>query len=171
MTITWSEVHKKKVITKLQLNMSKHAWQKCGKLYFKYFQIQKGYDSDKNLRRLMTLKFNLKFINVSKHIEEKCGKLCISSILSSKRGITPTKIDDTRSWSDVHSMKVIYKISAQYAKACRRKVQKTISSILSSKMGHNSYKHWRKLTTLGIDLYNTVTQSHIQNFSSIYQSM
>ena len=26
-----------------------------------------------------------------------------------KRSITPTKIDDTRTWSDVHSMKVIYK--------------------------------------------------------------
>ena len=30
---------------------------------------------------------------MSKHVREKCGKLCISSILSSKRGITPTKLD------------------------------------------------------------------------------
>ena len=29
---------------------------------------------------------------MSKHVREKCGKLCISSILSSKRGKTPTKI-------------------------------------------------------------------------------
>ena len=29
---------------------------------------------------------------MSKHVREKCGKLCISSILSSQRGITPTKI-------------------------------------------------------------------------------
>ena len=63
---------------------------------------------------------------MSKHIEEKCGKLFISSMLSTKRGITPTKIDYTGTWSDVHSMKVIYKISAQYAKAFRRKVQKTV---------------------------------------------
>ena len=140
MKITWSEVHKKKVISNIsaQYQYVEHVWQECGKLYFKYYQFQKWYNSDKNWRKLMTLDFNLKFIkwksytksqlNMSKHIEEKYGKLCISSILSSKRGITPTKIDDTRTWSDVHSMKVIYmyKISAQYAKACRRKVQKTV---------------------------------------------
>ena len=36
---------------------------------------------------------------MSKQVGEKCGKLCISSILSPKSGITPTKfmrIDDTR---------------------------------------------------------------------------
>ena len=27
---------------------------------------------------------------MSKHVREECGKLCISSNLSSKRGITPT---------------------------------------------------------------------------------
>ena len=32
-------------------------------------------------------------LNMSKQVGEKCGKLCISSNLSSKRGITPTKID------------------------------------------------------------------------------
>ena len=43
MTTTWSEVHKKKVIySTFQLNMSKHVWQECGKLYFKYFQLKKG---------------------------------------------------------------------------------------------------------------------------------
>ena len=30
--------------------------------------------------------------NMSKNAGEKCGKLCISSILSPKRDITPTKI-------------------------------------------------------------------------------
>ena len=30
---------------------------------------------------------------MSKHVGEKCGKLCISLILSSQRGITPSKID------------------------------------------------------------------------------
>ena len=30
---------------------------------------------------------------MSKHVREKCGKLCIFSILSSKRGITPTNIN------------------------------------------------------------------------------
>ena len=32
-------------------------------------------------------------LNMSKHVVENCEKLCISSILSPKRGITPTKID------------------------------------------------------------------------------
>ena len=32
-------------------------------------------------------------LNMSKYVGEKSGKLCISSILSSERGITPTKID------------------------------------------------------------------------------
>ena len=30
---------------------------------------------------------------MSKHVREKSGKLCISYILSSQRGITPSKID------------------------------------------------------------------------------
>ena len=33
-------------------------------------------------------------LNVTKHVGEKCGKLCMSSILSSKMEITPTKIDE-----------------------------------------------------------------------------
>ena len=37
---------------------------------------------------------------MSKHVREKCGKLCISSILSSKRGITPTKFDGSRQHSN-----------------------------------------------------------------------
>ena len=30
---------------------------------------------------------------MSKRVGEKCGELCVSSILSSKKGITTTKID------------------------------------------------------------------------------
>ena len=33
-------------------------------------------------------------LNISKHVCEKCGKLCISSILSCKRGITSANIDE-----------------------------------------------------------------------------
>ena len=143
--------------------MSEHVWQKCGKLYFKYFQFQKGYNSDKNWRKLMTLDSNLKFIkwksytkvqlNMQKHTEGKCGKLCISSIISSKKGITLTKSDDTRTLFDVHSMKVIYKISAQYAKACKRKMLKTVYfQHYEFQKGHNSYKYWHKLTTLEVGL-------------------
>ena len=51
----------------------------------------------------MTLELDLYYIkqshmkkiqlNESEHLGEKCGKLCISSKLSPKGGITPTKID------------------------------------------------------------------------------
>ena len=38
--------------------------------------------------------YNEKFqLNMSRNAGEKCGKLCISSILSPERDITPTKID------------------------------------------------------------------------------
>ena len=58
---------------------------------------------------------------MSKHIGEKCGKLHITYILSSQRGLTPSKIDAMRRHSNL------------------------ICSILK--------------------------QSHVQNFSSICQSM
>ena len=38
-----------------------------------------------------------------------------------------TEIDGIRTWSYVHKNKVIYKISDQYVKACRRKVRKTVT--------------------------------------------
>ena len=92
---------------------------------------------------------------MSKHVREKCGKLCISSILSSKRDIAPTKltqIDDTRTWSVVQLNKVICKISAQYVKAFRRKLRKTLYfQYFKFQKGHNSYKNWRKSTKLELD--------------------
>ena len=50
---------------------------------------------------------------MSQHVG-KSGENCISSILSSKRGITPTKIGGTQNWSEVYLKKNTYKISAQY---------------------------------------------------------
>ena len=58
----------------------------------------------------MTLKLDLQYsktksyakvqLNMSKHVREKLRKLCIFSILSSKRGIIPTKIDaNWRHWN------------------------------------------------------------------------
>ena len=93
---------KTKSNAKFQLNMSKRVREKCGKLYFQFSTFHKGHNSNKNWRKLTTLKLDLKYskaksyakfqLNMSKHVREKCGKLCISSILSSERGITPTKI-------------------------------------------------------------------------------
>ena len=55
--------------------------------------------------------------------------------------------------SVVDKNKVIYQISAQNIKACRRKVRKTVYFQYSKfKKGHNSYKNWRKETTLKLDL-------------------
>ena len=65
---------------------------------------------------------------MSKNETEKCRKLRIFSILSSERGITPTKIDDTRTCSNVLKKKESYKISVPYVKAYRRKVRKTVTN-------------------------------------------
>ena len=72
-------------------------------VYFHYSKFQKGHNSYKNGQKLMTLKLDLQYsktksyakvqLNMSKHVREKLRKLCIFSILSSKRGIIPTKID------------------------------------------------------------------------------
>ena len=74
-------------------------------------------------------KSNTKFqLNMSKHAGEKCRKLCISSFLSLKGAQflqILTQIYNTRAWCVFHSKKVIYKMSAQYVKACRRKVRET----------------------------------------------
>ena len=62
---------------------------------------------------------------MSNHVGEKCGKLCIFFILSSKRVNAVllqklTQIDDAR--LDIKFIKqVLYNISAQYAKTCRKK--------------------------------------------------
>ena len=77
--------------------------EKSAETYFQYSKFQKGHNSNKNWQKLTTVELDLKLIkrksyakfqlDISKHVREKCGKLRISSILSSKRGITPTKID------------------------------------------------------------------------------
>ena len=55
-------------------------------------------DSEPDGHRVMPLEVKPKSykkfqLNMSKNVEEKCGKLCISSIRSPKRDITPPKID------------------------------------------------------------------------------
>ena len=53
------------------------------------------------------------------------------------------QIDDTLTFSKVYKKKVIYKISAQYVKACRREVRKTMYFWYSKfQKEHNSYKNW-----------------------------
>ena len=110
----------------------KACWRKVWKtVYFKYSKFQKGHNSYKTWRKLTTIELDLYFrktkscakfqLNMSKYVREKCGKLCISSILSSKRAITLTKLN----------------------------------------------ANWRHSNLI----CSTVKQSHMQNFSSICQSM
>ena len=90
-----------------------------------------------------------------KACKRKVRKIAYSSILGSKRGITPTEIDGNWRHSNLISstVKVKCKISAQYVKACKNKVRKTVYFQFSTfQKGHNSHKNWRKLTTLELDL-------------------
>ena len=132
-------------------------------------------------RKLTTLKLDLKYsktksyakfqLNMSKHVREKCGKLYILSFYVPKGALLLqklTQIDDNLTSSVVRLNKVICKISAQYIKACKRKVRKTVYFQYSKfQKRHNSYKNWRHSNLI----YSTVKQSHMQNFSSICQSM
>ena len=52
-------------------------------------------------------------------------------------------------------------MSAQYVKACKRKVKKTVYFQFSKfQKGHNSHKNWRKLMTKGLDLKYSKTKSY-----------
>ena len=130
-TQTCSVEQSNKVICKISAQYVKACRRKVRKtVCFQYFKFQKGHYSYKNWRKLTTLKVDFKYSktkpwakfqrNMSKHVGEKCGKLYISRILSSKRGITPTKIDgnwrhsnlikcslnesDMQSFSSIHCM-------------------------------------------------------------------
>ena len=126
---------KTKSCEKFQLNISKHVRENCGKLcIFSILCSKRGITPTKidakwrhlnfvciSVKKKSCAKFQL---NMSKHVREKCGKLCIYSIPSSKRGITPTKIDTKWRHSNLICSilnKVIWKLSAQYVKACKRK--------------------------------------------------
>ena len=56
---------------------------------------------------------------------------------------------------------MICKISAQYVKACKRKVWKTVYFQYSKfQQGHNSHKNRRKWTTFELDQYYSITKSY-----------
>ena len=145
--------------------MWKNAGEKCGKLCISSILSSKRDISstkiDTHWRHLKLTCSTAKqshlqnFSSICQSVLEKSAENCIYSILSSKRGITPkkTQIDDTQTWSVVQKNKVICKHSAQYVKRCKRKVRKTVYFQYSKfQKGHNSHKHWRKLTTLELDL-------------------
>ena len=166
--------------------MSKHEGEKCGKLHicnslklksaekwvFQSSRFQKGHNSYKNWRKKSNAKFQL---NMSKRIRGKIGKLCISSILRSKRGITPTKIDGNwQHWNLICStvkQSQNAKFQLNMSKRVREKCGKLcIFSVLSSKRGITPTKidgNWRHSNLF----CSTVKQNHMQNFSSKCQSM
>ena len=74
---------------------------------------------------------------MSKHVEEKSGKLYFQCSKFQKGN---------------NSYKIIYKISAQYVEACRRKERKLYFQCSKFQKGNNSYKNWRKFSTLELDL-------------------
>ena len=80
----------------------------------------------------------------AKSHRRKVRKTVCFQYSNSKRGITPTKlmqIDDTRIWSVVKYNKGGCKISAQYVKACGRKVRKSVYfQYYQFQKGRNSYK-------------------------------
>ena len=64
-----------------------------------------------------------------------------------------TKSDKTWTWSVRHHFKAMHKISAQYFKACRKKVRKTVLLRYSKyKKGHNSFNIWWNVTKRKFDL-------------------
>ena len=112
---------------------------------------------------------------MSKRVREKCGKLCIFSILSSKRDITPTKISGNWRHSNLICSTVKQSHMQNFSSICQsmqEKSAKNCTFYLYSKFTkrHISFKNWRKVTTLELDS-STLKQSHVQNFSSICQSM
>ena len=118
--------------------MSKHVREKCRKLHFQYSKFQKGHNSHKNWRKLTTLKLDLYFrktkscakfqLNMSKDVRERCGKLCISSILSSKRGITPTKIDANWRHSNLICSTVKQSHMQNFSSICQSMLEKSVEN-------------------------------------------
>ena len=103
---------------------------------------------------------------MSKHVGKK-GKNCVFPVLLVPKGAKVlqklTQIVDTRTWSVIQWIKVICKISAQYFKACRRKVQKTVYFQYSKfQKGHYSYIDWCELTTDELDPYYSNTKLYVK---------
>ena len=174
--------------------MSTHAGEKCGKLHISYIlSSQRGITPSKinakwrhsnlicsTLKQISHAKFQL---NMSKHVGEKREKLLISYILSSQRGITPEKkidakwrhtnlICSTLEQSKMQNFSSIFQsMKEKSAENCTFPILWVhISYILSSQRGITPSKidaKWRHSNLIR----STLKQSHVQNFSAIYQSM
>ena len=103
---------------------SEYVGQKCGKLRISYIHIhlymlllpKLTQSDDCRTWSVVHKKLYTDFqLNVSNYVGDKCWN-CISSIKSSKMGITPIKIYDSRNLSEVYHNKILCKFSTQYVK-------------------------------------------------------
>ena len=163
--------------------MSKHVREKCGKLCISsILSSKRGITPtkiDANWRHLNLICSTVKqshmqnFSSICQSVRKKCGKQCIFSILSSKRGITPTKIDGNWRHSNLicSTVKQSHIQKLDMSKHVGEKCGKLhITYILSSQRGITPSKiggNWRHSNLI----CSTLKQSHVQNFSSICQSM
>ena len=97
------------------------------------------------------------FSSICQSMQEKTAENCVIPIFKVPKEAQLlqklTKKNVIRTCSEVHQNKVMCKISAQYVKACRRKVQKTVNFLYSKfTKRHNSFNNWRKVMTLKLDL-------------------
>ena len=103
---------------------------------------------------------------MSEHAGENCGKLCSSYILSSKRGITPSKIDAKGRHPNLFcrtSKQSHVQNFSSYVKACRRKVRKTVYFLYSkfTKRG-NSFTNWRKVMTFKLKVMCKIAAQYVK---------
>ena len=117
---------------------------------------------------LITTKPYTKFqLNKSKH-DKKRQNWIVTIFLVQKGALliqNRTECHKTLTWFVANHYKAIYKISAQYLKAWRKKVHKTeLLRYSKSKKGHNSLKIWWNLTKREW-ICGSLLKRHIQNFS------
>ena len=80
---------------------------------------------------------------MSKHVREKCGKLCIFSFLSSKRGITPTKID-VNWWHSNLICSTVKQIHMQnFSSMCQSKLEKSVENWRTETRTESQTDGWR----------------------------
>ena len=169
--------------------MSKHVWEKCGKLCISSFLSSKRditptkIDTNQQhsilICRCIKIKSYTKFqLNMSKHVWEKCGKLCISSFLSSKRDITPTKIDTNQQHSILIcrciKIKSYTKFQLNMSKHVREKCGKLWRMDGRTSPYHNKFRlklttkfsrQYRYLSHCSASMYK-IRKLHVENYPS-----
>ena len=95
-------------------------------------------------------------LNMSEHAGENYGKLCISYILSSKRVITPSKIDAKWWHSNLICSTLKQSHVQNFSSICFKHVGEKCGKLYflhtKSTKKLNSFKNWRKVTTLELAL-------------------